>query len=247
MSSPIIKTQVYSQTGQKLKELELNPKIFGVAVKESVVHQVVMAQMANARESIAHTKLKSEVRGGGKKPWAQKGTGRARHGSSRSPIWVGGGITFGPRNIRNFSQKVNKKMKTKALFMCLSDKVKNNLLTILDNIKIETGKTKEVVGVIKNLKEILDIKKNKQSAVNGQQITEAKQETEKQKFDIKKYKLSLLIILPKSDKLIFNAVRNLIGIKVATADSLNVLDLLKYEKIMLTEECLPVIEKVYHN
>ena len=135
MSSTILKAQVFRQTGEKIKELELNAKIFGVEVKESVVHQVIVAQMANSREAIAHTKLKSEVRGGGKKPWAQKGTGRARHGSSRSPIWVGGGVTFGPRNIRNFSQKINKKMKTKALFMCLSDKVANNLLTVLDDVK----------------------------------------------------------------------------------------------------------------
>src|SRR3989344_9356488 len=98
MSSTILKAQVFRQTGEKIKELELNPAIFGIDVKESVVHQVVMAQMANSREAIAHTKLKSEVRGGGRKPWAQKGTGLARHGSSRSPIWVGGGVTFGPRN-----------------------------------------------------------------------------------------------------------------------------------------------------
>ena len=229
MSIATIKTQIYTQTGEKIKELELNSKIFGLAPKESVVHQVAVAQMANSREPIAHTKLKSEVRGGGKKPWRQKGTGRARHGSSRSPIWVGGGITFGPRNIRNFSQKVNKKMKTKALFMCLSDKAQNNLLTILDNLKLEQGKTKEIVDIIKNIKNILNLKT-------------AKKEN---KFDIKKYKLSLLIVLPKYDKLVLNAARNLIGIKIITADSLNVLDLLKYEKIIILEQGIEVIEKTY--
>ena len=246
MSSTILKAQVFRQTGEKIKELELNAKIFGVEVKESVVHQVIVAQMANSREAIAHTKLKSEVRGGGKKPWAQKGTGRARHGSSRSPIWVGGGVTFGPRNIRNFSQKINKKMKTKALFMCLSDKVANNLLTVLDDVKIEAGKTKEIVGVIKNLKDILNLSHRKHKSTENTKA-QLQAEQERHKFDIKKYKLSLLIILPKSDRMIFNATRNLMGIKVVTADSLNVLDLLKYERIILTEECLPVIEKVYHN
>ena len=246
MSSTILKAQVFRQTGEKIKALELNAKIFGVEVKESVVHQVIVAQMANSREAIAHTKLKSEVRGGGKKPWAQKGTGRARHGSSRSPIWVGGGVTFGPRNIRNFSQKINKKMKTKALFMCLSDKVANNLLTVLDDVKIETGKTKEIVGVIKNLKDILNLSHRKHKSTENTK-TQLQAGQEKHKFDIKKYKLSLLIILPKSDRMIFNATRNLMGIKVVTADSLNVFDLLKYERVLLTEECLPVIEKVYHN
>ena len=126
MADKSLKIKVYTQDGKETKELALNPAVFGVAVKESVVHQVMVAQMANSRVAIAHTKTRAEVRGGGRKPWKQKGTGRARHGSTRSPIWVGGGVTFGPRSDRNFSQKVNKKMKTKALFMCLSDKVNNN-------------------------------------------------------------------------------------------------------------------------
>lgn len=236
MADKIIKTQVYSQTGEKIKELELNSKIFGLTPKESVIYQVVTAQLANSREAIAHTKLKSEVRGGGKKPWRQKGTGRARHGSSRSPLWVGGGVTFGPRNIINFSQKVNKKMKSKALFMCLSDKVKHNTLTILDNLKLEQGKTKEIVSIIKNLKNVLEIKK-----INNQEAKD--KET---KFNIKKYKLSLLIVLPKSDKLVFNASNNLMGVKIITADSLNTVDLLKYEKIIILEPSIEVIEKTYH-
>jgi len=242
-----LKANVYNQNGDKINQLDLNPKIFGLVPKESVIHQATLAQMANSRYAIAHTKLKSEVRGGGKKPWQQKGTGRARHGSTRSPLWVGGGVIFGPRNIKNFSQKINKKMKTKALFMCLSDKMQNNLLTILDNLKLEKGKTKEIVGVIKNLKDVLEIKKLRNKKIKGKENIEntkidAKEKKEN-KFNIKKYKLSLLIILPKSDGLIFNAGRNLTGIKITTAESLNVLDLLKYEKIILLEECLAIIEK----
>ncbi len=234
MSSNNLKTKVYSQEGQEVKELELNPKIFAVTPKESVLHQVAVAQMANSRQPIAHTKLKSEVRGGGKKPWRQKGTGRARHGSSRSPIWVGGGIIFGPRNIRNFSQKVNKKMKTKALLMCFSDKLNNNVLTILENLNLPQGKTNELVKVIKNLKTILALTTKAEKNIN-------------KTFDIKKQKMSLLIILAASDKLIFKAGSNLMGLKITTADSLNVLDLLKYEKVLMTEDSLQVIEKTYLN
>ncbi|HPA25654.1 MAG TPA: 50S ribosomal protein L4 [bacterium] len=232
MSSNNLKTKVYSQEGQEVKELELNPKIFAVTPKESVLHQVAVAQMANSRQPIAHTKLKSEVRGGGKKPWRQKGTGRARHGSSRSPIWVGGGIIFGPRNIRNFSQKVNKKMKTKALLMCFSDKLNHNVLTILDNLNLSQGKTNELIKIIKNLKTVLALTTKSEKNIN-------------KSFDIKKHKLSLLIIIDKSDKIIFNAGSNLMNLKITTADSLNVLDLLKYEKVLMTEACLAVMEKTY--
>src|SRR3989338_7273411 len=108
-----MKYQVYNQEGEKVKEMDLNPAVFEVAMNNDLVHQAVVAQAANKRKPLAHTKDKGEVRGGGKKPWKQKGTGRARHGSSRSPLWIGGGVTFGPTNERNFSKKINKKMKKK--------------------------------------------------------------------------------------------------------------------------------------
>ncbi len=269
MSTPVLKLPVYSQTGEKVKELELNPRIFGVAVKESVVHQVAVAQMANSRQVLAHTKDKGEVRGGGRKPWRQKGTGRARHGSIRSPLWKGGGVTFGPTKERNFSQKVNKKMKRKALFMCLSDKVKQDWLILLDKLELSEGRTREMVAVLKSLKEVLklkeikkkykeikDIKGNKEikekesviseqesgKSTNSQQLTV---NNKNKKFDIKKYKLSLLVVLSKSDKKIFQAGRNLVGVKLTTADSLNVADLLKYKNVLMAEDGLKVIEKTY--
>jgi len=252
MSTKKLTTQVFSQTGEKVKEIELNSKIFNVDIKESVVHQVAVAQMANSRVAIAHTKDRSEVSGGGIKPWRQKGTGRARHGSNRSPLWVGGGVTFGPTKDRNFSKKVNQKQKTKALFMCLSDKVNNNLFILLDKLNLEEGKTKEVAEVIKNLVDVLKLKeikkreKRKEKQVNSVNLVNSeKKEAGKHKFDIKNYKLSLLIILPKFDKKIFNAGRNLTGIKITTADSLNVVDLLKFEKVLIIEKSLDVIEKVY--
>jgi large subunit ribosomal protein L4 len=107
--------------------------------------------MANRRQGTAHTKDRSEVRGGGKKPWAQKGTGRARHGSIRSPIWKGGGVTFGPRAVKNYKKQIPKKMRRKALFMVLSEKARNNLLFLIDNLKVEKGKTKEIFEILKRL------------------------------------------------------------------------------------------------
>jgi len=244
-----LKTQVYSQNGEKVKQLDLNPAIFGIKAKESVLHQVVVAQMANARKPIAHTKLKSEVRGGGKKPWRQKGTGRARHGSTRSPIWVGGGVVFGPRNTVNFKQKVNQKMKTKALFMCLSDKFVSHHLALLDNLQITQSKTKEIVTVINNLKDILEIKKLKTPLSPRPDGTvkesESTNNNKENKFDLKKYNLSLLIVLPASDKNIFRASKNINGLKITTANSLNTLDILKYKNLIIIESSLPVIEKTF--
>jgi len=174
-----ITTQVFDQTGKEIKKIGLNPSMFGVEVKESVVHQVMVAQMANFRVAIAHTKTRGEVRGGGKKPWKQKGTGRARHGSIRSPLWVGGGVTFGPRKERNFAQKVNKKMKRKALFMCLTDKVNDNLFFVLDKLNIQQGKTREMVDIFRVLKDILNL-----------ELRSKRQTTEKKEIEIKDKKIN---------------------------------------------------------
>ena len=146
----MLKTKVYNQTGVEAGDLELKEAVFGIKPKKSVVHQVFVALMANAREPWAHTKNKGEVRGGGKKPWKQKGTGRARHGSIRSPLWKGGGVTFGPLKTRNFKQKINKKMNQLATKMCLSDKVFDSKLVVLEDF-VSDGKTK----VVANLRQIL--------------------------------------------------------------------------------------------
>ena len=134
--------KLYNQEGKVTGELELNAAHFGVKVNPALVHEVAIAQAANARRSIAHTKTRGEVRGGGKKPWKQKGTGRARQGSTRSPQWVGGGVAFGPRNVRNFSVKVNRKAKQKALFMALSDKVSSDNMFVLESFQPKEVKTK---------------------------------------------------------------------------------------------------------
>ena len=127
-----IKIKIYNQNAEAAGEMELSPKVFGVKVNHDLIHQAVVTQMANERQVIAHTKDRSEVRGGGRKPWAQKGTGRARHGSSRSPIWIGGGVTFGPRNDRNFKMRLNRKMKQNAMLMALSDKAAGDNFIVFD-------------------------------------------------------------------------------------------------------------------
>jgi len=147
----MLKVKVYNLEGKEVDELKLDSEIFGVEINPALVHQAVTAQNANARLTLAHTKTKGEVRGGGRKPWRQKGTGRARHGSNRSPLWIGGGVTFGPRTDRNFSQKINKKMKTKALFMGLTDKVTEESLIVVDKLEMPEIKTKNLVKILKKL------------------------------------------------------------------------------------------------
>ena len=153
----MLKTKIYNSEGTENGEIKLDPKVFDVEVNPIVVQQVVEAYLANKRQVLAHTKVMSDVRGGGKKPWRQKGTGRARHGSIRSPLWKGGGVTFGPRKNRNFSKKINKKVKVKALFMVLSDKLKNDKLVVVEELKLENRKTKGLLKIVKNIK--LDSKK----------------------------------------------------------------------------------------
>lgn len=146
-----MKVNVYNQEGKETGQALLPKEIFDVKINPDLVHQVAVSQAANRRRVIAHTKGRGEVRGGGRKPWRQKGTGRARVGSIRSPLWRGGGVTFGPTKERVFKQKISKKMKRKALFMVLSEKAKNNLLILLDELKIEKPKTKLISNILKKL------------------------------------------------------------------------------------------------
>lgn len=142
---------VYSQKGTTVENISLPAKVFGLKWNADLVHEVVVSMMANKRSGTAHAKDRSEVSGGGKKPWKQKGTGRSRHGSSRSPIWVGGGVTFGPRNDKDYSKKINKKTKVKALFTMLSDKFAKEMIMFVDNISLKEIKTKEAVVVLASL------------------------------------------------------------------------------------------------
>lgn len=146
-----MKYPVYNQEGKEAGAINLPKDVFEVQMNADLVHQVFIAHTANQRQNSAHTKNRGEVRGGGRKPWRQKGTGRARHGSIRSPLWRGGGVTFGPRNEKNWERDIPKKMRKKALFMVLSEKAKNSTLVILDKMEMEKPKTKEMAIMIKKL------------------------------------------------------------------------------------------------
>ncbi len=140
----------YNTNGEKVTDIDLSDAIFNSKINEEVVHQVVTAQLAKVRSGNASTKTRSEVRGGGRKPWRQKGTGRARHGSIRSPLWVGGGVTFGPKP-RSYEKKVNKKMKRIALKSVLSDKLETESIMILDEFEVDEIKTKKMASLLKDL------------------------------------------------------------------------------------------------
>lgn len=146
-----MKVAVINQKGEAVSEVLLPKDIFDVEMNADLVHQVVLAQTSNKRQKIAKTKDRQEVRGGGRKPWRQKGTGRARAGSSRSPLWKGGGVAFGPRPERVLKKKINKTMRRKALFMVLSSKVKDKKVLILDDLKMEKIKTKLMAEILNKL------------------------------------------------------------------------------------------------
>jgi len=212
-----MKATLYNQQGEEIGTTLLSKEVFDVKTNNDLLHQVIVSQMANRRKVIAHTKDRGEVRGGGKKPWRQKGTGRARHGSIRSPLWRGGGVTFGPRKEKVFKKKIPKKMKRKALFMVLSDKFKNDLLIFLDRLKLEKTKTKFLAELIGNWRsKIKNFKKG-----------------------------STLIILPTYDKNIILSARNIPGVDTTWAGNLNALDLLSYKYLVMTKDSIKIIKDTF--
>jgi len=209
--------KLYNQKGEEIGKAALPASIFDVALDRDLVHQATVTQQANARKPIAHAKDRSEVSGGGRKPWRQKGTGRARHGSIRSPIWRGGGATFGPTKERVFSKKINKKMKQKALFMALSSKIRDKEAILLDKLDLSEPKTKQMAQIIDGLEKKLKLDLNK----------------------------GTLIIIPKVDQDISRASRNIPKIKVVRADSLNVLDVLSHRSLLMLKPAIGVIKQTY--
>ena len=143
--------KIYNVKGETMGEASLNEAHFGIKPSSTLVHQVVVAQEANKRAGTAHAKTRGEVAGGGKKPWKQKGTGRARQGSIRSPQWKGGGVVFGPRSDKNYETKINRKTRQKALFMVLSDRVAHDKLFVVDSLPTESPKTALFSGWMKKL------------------------------------------------------------------------------------------------
>lgn len=172
---------IYSQTGKSAGKISLPESVFGVPWNADLVHEVVRLMNSNSRNNIAHTKTRGEVRGGGKKPWKQKGTGRARHGSTRSPIWVGGGVAHGPRNTQNYERKINKKARTKALYTILSKKFKEGEVIFVDEIKFDKPKTKEAKNILISLSKIKGCEKLASKKVNTAIVALDKKATAVQK------------------------------------------------------------------
>lgn len=146
-----MKIDLYEQSGEKKGTVDVSDKMFKVKVNDELIRLSVLRQLANSRQANAHTKTRAEVRGGGKKPWRQKGTGRARFGSTRNPIWKGGGVAFGPRNVRNYELNMPKKERRAALFSCLSQKAAENKVFALEAYKTETPKTKDFAAMVAKL------------------------------------------------------------------------------------------------
>ena len=234
----MIKVKIYNTKAEPVGEIKLADDVFGVKEKGALIHQAFVAQMANERQVLAHTKDRSEVSGGGKKPWRQKGTGRARAGSSRSPIWRGGGVTFGPLKNRNFSKKINKKMKKKAILMALSSKVANNNFVILDKLEINEFKTKLFLKIVDNFKNILN---NKEKIIKVKDNDKNNQGQAKAKG---RRKYSVLIINDKLDAKIKYSSRNIAGIKTISLNNINIVDLLKYKNLILTLAGVKKIEDI---
>ena len=228
---------VYNVQGKKEKDMALNDAIFGVPTKTALVHQVYHAIEANAREPWAHTKTKDEVRGGGKKPWKQKGTGRARHGSTRSPIWKGGGVTFGPRNEQNFEKKINKKAKRKALAMALSGKVNTEMVVVLDQLTVAEIKTKKFFEILQNLK-----LRPKKATVKKSSSAETKKTTPATKGSPTRLRRRILVVLPTKDEKLQASARNIAGVQIINAASLNIVDVLKNQYVLLSKAAVEKIE-----
>ncbi|MCX6738391.1 MAG: 50S ribosomal protein L4 [Candidatus Parcubacteria bacterium] len=219
-----MKIDIYNSIGEKTGQAQLPKEIFGKETNSDLVYQAVVSMQSNKRQVIAHTKDRSEVSGGGKKPWKQKGTGRARHGSSRSPIWIGGGVTFGPTNRRNFKKEVPKKIKKAALFSILSDKVKNQEVLIVDNFNITEPKTKIISKTLVNLlnKVYPDKKKGKNRTLE-----------------------SVLIISDKKDDKLVRAVRNIPKVKIIEARNLNILDVISAQRLIFLQDSIKTIKELF--
>lgn len=207
-------TKIYNQKGAETGTMTLPESIFGLPLNRDLVQQARVASEANSRKPVAHSKDRSEVRGGGRKPWRQKGTGRARHGSRRSPIWKGGGVTHGPRKEKNYAQKLNTAMAKKALKTILSAKFKNGQIKIINDLTLENYKTKEFVNLMKDMAGLLDNKKT-----------------------------SVLFILDKKNINLVRASANVSRVKIAPVAELNILDALKFGNIVFTEKAVKALNK----
>ena len=204
------KVDVYNMQGKKVSDVELSEAVFGIEPNEAVVHSVLVNFLANQRQGTQSTKTRAEVRGGGRKPWRQKGTGRARQGSIRAPQWIKGGIALGPRP-RSYKYTVNKKERRLAIRSVLSSKVLENNLVVLDKAEMKEIKTQAMVKTLANLK------------VEGK----------------------TLILLPEKNETVQKSARNIENVKTTLVNTINVYDLLKYNKLVVTLDTVKKLEEVY--
>ena len=203
------KVALFKQDGSEAGEIELNESVFGIEPNTHVLHETVLMQRSSLRQGTHKVKNRSEVRGGGRKPWRQKGTGRARQGSIRSPQWVGGGVVFGPTP-RSYSYKLPKKVRRLALKSALSSKVKENSIVVLESLSFDAPKTKEVVSMLKALK-----------------VDE-----------------SALIITADQNENVSQSANNLQNVHVISANQVNVYDLVKHDKLIITKEAAEKVGEV---
>ena len=205
-----METNIYNQKAEETGKIDLPENVFGLPWNSDLVHQVVVAMTGNRRTPVAHTKTRGEVSGGGRKPWRQKGLGKARHGSIRSPIWVGGGVAHGPRKDKDYSVKINIKAKKKAFFTVLSQKLRDNEILFLNKMDFSKPKTKEAVEIVNSL-----------SKIGGFE-----------KFKTKK-KNKAILALDKKEPNVSKSFRNIPGMEIYQARNLNILDILKYKFLVI--------------
>jgi len=204
------KVDLYNMKGEVVGDIQLSDNIFGAEINKLALHTVVVNQLANKRQGTQSTKTKSEVRGGGKKPWRQKGTGRARQGSIRSAQWIKGGIVLGPKP-RSYRYTLSKKLRRIALKSALSSKVSGNEIFVLDVLALDAIKTKSMVGILNSLK------------VGS----------------------SALIVVDSKNENVVKSAKNIPGVKTAFVNTINVYDILKYDKFIITKDAIEKVEEVY--
>ena len=200
---------LFNKEGNKIEDIQLNDKVFAVEVNADAMHQVVVALLANKRQGTQSAKTRAEVRGGGIKPWRQKGTGRARQGSIRAPQWIKGGVVFAPKP-RDYRMSIPKSMRRVAMLSALTSKVQNDEMVVLDSLTLEAPKTKEVVKML--------------NAFNAKKT---------------------LIITAEANETVYKSARNIEGVEVLPVNNINVYDLLKYPKVIMTKDAVSKIEEVY--
>ncbi len=231
--------KVVDMTGKEVGTIELSDAIFARVVNEAVLHAAVRTYLANQRQGTQSTLTRTEVSGGGKKPWRQKGTGRARQGSTRAPQWTHGGVALGPKP-RDYRIAMNKKTKRVALFSALSAKVAAGELVIVDEIKLEAYKTAEMVKMFKALGCEKEVTKNyKVTTVNeGEVVRETKTRTAT-------VPQSALVVLPAVDAYVIGSCKNIPGVETTLYSTINVYEVLKAEKVVMTRAAVEKLQEVY--